>query len=556
MPAERPPISFDLTSQPWLPVQGLNGLEAELSLLEVFEQAEDLRRLIGDVPTQEFALLRLLLAILHDAIDGPADIEEWQELWESGLPINDIADYLSEHRERFDLLHPTTPFFQVAGLRTAAGEAAPLNCIVADVPNGAPFFTMRAQGATHIGFAEAARWVVHAHAFDTSGIKSGAVGDPRVKGGKVYPQGVAWAGNLGGVLAEGENLSKTLLLNLIAADTTNLRFGTDDRPAWRRNPCGPAAARSRELAFRPAGLRELYTWQSRRLRLHYDADGVHGVVLAYGDPLAAHEMLRCEPMTAWRRSTTQEKKLGQTPVYLPLTHDPARAAWRGLAALVAERAQGPGQSNDPAARVRPRILDWVARLTNEDCLPADYLIRARLFGAAYGTQQSVIDEVIDDAVTMAVVLLHERDTRYGQAAVDAVGDANAAVGVLGDLAAELAEAAGSKPAPPRTAAYDLGFATLDASFRGWLQKLGHRDNPIEQRQVWRDEAHRIISRLGNDLLAAAGDAAWEGRIIETRKGTSIWLTASQADLRFRYRLRNALGAPSAQHSAVQIVEAS
>ena len=94
MPAERPPISFDLTSQPWLPVQGLNGLEAELSLLEVFEQAEDLRRLIGDVPTQEFALLRLLLAILHDAIDGPADIEEWQELWESGLPINDIADYL------------------------------------------------------------------------------------------------------------------------------------------------------------------------------------------------------------------------------------------------------------------------------------------------------------------------------------------------------------------------------------------------------------------------------------------------------------------------------
>ena len=177
-----------------------------------------------------------------------------------------MAAYLDQHRERFDLLHPVTPFFQVAGLRTAKDEIASLNRIVADVPNGEAFFTMRACGADRLQFGEAARWVVHAQAFDPSGIKSGAVGDPRVKGGKGYPLGVAWAGNLGGVLAEGTTLRETLLLNLIAADTTTLRAQEDDRPAWRREPCGPAEAK--DLVFRPSGLRDLYTWQSRRLRLH------------------------------------------------------------------------------------------------------------------------------------------------------------------------------------------------------------------------------------------------------------------------------------------------
>jgi len=434
------PLSFDLTREPWLMVQRHGGSQDELSLQQVFAQAEDVRRLVGDVCTQEFALLRLLLAIVHDAIDGPGDLEQWQQLWDDGLPVVRISDYLERHRDRLDLLHPHQPFFQSAGLRSVSGEVSSLDRLVADVPNGTPFFTMRARGVRRLGFAEAARWVVHAHAFDTSGIKTGAVGDPRVKDGKGYPRGVAWAGALGGVLVEGKSLRETLLLNLIAFDTDTLRIDPDDVPAWRRPPPGPAQTEAVELSRRPAGVRDLYTWQSRRVRLVFDDDGVHGVVLAYGDPLAAHNKHQREPMTGWRRSGFQEKKLGLAQVYLPREHDVSRSAWRGLGALVAGRVQGAEQRAEAAAIVRPRILDWVARLTVEGDLPADFLIRARLFGAIYGTKQSVIDEVIDDAVAMAVVLLHQRDSGLGQAAIDAVADAEAAVNVLGDLATDLARA--------------------------------------------------------------------------------------------------------------------
>ncbi|WP_433379381.1 type I-E CRISPR-associated protein Cse1/CasA [Streptosporangium sp. CA-115845] len=543
MPTELAALSFDLTSRPWLPVQRHDGTEDELPLRDVFVQANDLRRLVGDVSTQEFALLRLLLAILHDALDGPRDLQEWQELWDDGLPIARITGYLDRNRERFDLLHAEQPFFQTAGLRNATGEVGSLDRIVADVPNGAPFFTMRARGAGRLGFAEAARWVVHAHAFDTSGIKTGAVGDPRVKGGKVYPQGVAWAGALGGVLAEGGNLRETLLLNLIAFDTDNLRIDPDhDHPAWRRPPPGPKQADPVELSRRPGGVRDLYTWQSRRVRLAYDEEGVYGVLLAYGDPLTAHNRHQREPMTGWRRSGFQEKKLGLAQVYLPREHDPSRSAWRGLGALIAGRAERAEQRDEAAAIVRPRILDWVARLTVEGDLPADFLIRARLFGVVYGTQQSVIDEVIDDAVAMPVVLLHERDSGLGQAAIDAVADAEEAVSVLGDLAVDLARASGADPDSLKTAARDLGFGTLDGPFRDWLAGLHPGDDPQERRSAWQRQTHRITARLGDELLRSAGDAAWAGRVIETKKGQELWLNTSQADQAFRFRLRRALPA--------------
>lgn len=536
--------SFNLITQPWLPVQYRDGTEKELSLLEVFKQAPLLRRLVGDVPTQEFALLRLLLAILHDAIGGPEDSDEWAELWtqdeaEQQLPFDRIASYLEQYYHRFDLLHPTTPFFQVADLHTQKNDVFSLDRIVADVPNGELFFTMRARGVDRLSFAEAARWLVHAHAYDTSGIKSGAVGDPRAKGGKGYPQGVSWAGNLGGILVEGANLYETLLLNLVAFDTDNLIVTPEDRPAWRQPPTTAAPADDEELAQRPYGLCDLYTWQSRRIRLHYDADGVYGVLLAYGDPLAPHNKHNHEPMTAWRRSPAQEKKLKKPQVYLPREHDPTRSAWRGLGALVAGEASGAEQRGEAAAIVRPRILDWVARLVNEGFLPEDYFIRTRLIGVSYGTQQAVIDEIVDDHVAMAVVLLHERDSGLGRTAIKAVEDAEKAVTVLGGLAADLAKAAGADPETPRAAARDRGFGMLDGPFRTWLATLAPGTDATERRRAWQQKAHRIISDLGRQLVAEAGEAAWNGRVIKG-KNTDVWLNASRADLKFRAELKKEL----------------
>ncbi|WP_328777368.1 type I-E CRISPR-associated protein Cse1/CasA [Streptomyces goshikiensis] len=516
---------FDLVSRPWLPVQLRDGSSAELSLKDVFARASEIRRLVADVPTQEFALMRLLLAILHDAVDGPEDIDAWQELSESPEPFAAVAPYLDRHRERFDLLHPDRPFFQVADLRTPKNEVASLNRIVADVPNGDPFFTMRQPGVERLTFAEAARWIVHAQAFDTSGIKSGAVGDSRAKNGKGYPQGVAWAGNLGGVFAEADDFQQTLLLNLVASDTTAVAVDKDDRPAWLRDPCGPDV--QSDLASRPTGPRDLYTWQSRRIRLHHDGQAVHGVVLSYGDPLHASNGHRREPMSGWRRSTAQEKKLGLPQVYMPREHDPARSAWRSLASLlVSSTEERSAQGGEPARYLRAGVLKWIAELTHERLLPRDLLIRPRLIGAVYGTQQSVVDEVVDDGFAMSVVLLHERDQRYANEARGAVEDSTKAVNALGDLAADLATASRRLADAPRDTARDLGFGLLDGPYRQWLAQLGGSAKPSDDRAAWQRTAYRVVRGAAAGLLADAGETGWldhaeAERVFHTRLGKAL-----------------------------------
>ncbi|MEU3601606.1 type I-E CRISPR-associated protein Cse1/CasA [Streptomyces sp. NPDC006798] len=546
-PAAPPPgpPSFDLVTRPWLPVQFLDGGVGELSLREVFTRAKDLRRLVGDVPTQELALLRLLLAILHDALNGPAEREDWGELWRSAEPFAPVPGYLDAHRDRFDLLHAETPFFQVGDLKTEKDEVSSLNRIVADVPNGDPFFAMRRPGVDRLSYAEASRWLVHAHAFDPSGIKSAMRGDSRAKAGKVYPLGVGSTGNLGGVFAEGNNLHETLLLNLIGlaeGDVTTFGDGSGppDLPVWRRPP--PGAAPEDPAGRQPRGLRDLYTWQSRRVRLHAEKGEVTGVVLGYGDPLTPHVHWQTEPMTGWRRSPVQEKKQGRPLVYMPRQHDPSRAAWRGLAALLpAAGSDSTGPKDEPRAALPSGVVKWFSMLTTEGELEPHKLIRVRLVGAVYGTQQSVVDEIVDDALTLPVVLLHEENPEYGTTATDAVQDAENAVTALGHLAADLARAVGSDPASSVDTARDLGFGALDGPYRRWLADLIPPADLESARRAWQRTVRTRISGLGRELLDATGPAAAEGRLVDTPGVGKQWINDARAELRFNRRLRKVLG---------------
>jgi CRISPR system Cascade subunit CasA len=536
--------SFELTSRPWLPVQRVDGTVAELSLIDVFRQAADIRRLVGDVPTQDLALLRLLLAIAHDALDGPRTVDDWAELWNSGTPFALVPDYLERHSDRFDLLHTEQPFFQVAGLRTEKGDVSSLNRIVADVPNGEPFFAMRHPGVERLSYAEAARWLIHTHAFDPSGIKSGMEGDSgRSKNGKVYPLGVGSAGSLGGTVAEGGTLRETLLLNLVALDEGIIRSsdGDADAPAWRRPQNGPGPRNSGPPV--PTGIRDLYTWQSRRVLLHHDGRAVTGVVLGYGDPLDIPAPWKLEPMTAWRRSPAQEKKQGKPLWYTPRPHDPARAAWRGLASLLAaQRSRSDDAGTAPAETLPSGIVRWLTMLTTEGELGSDTPVRVRLTGAVYGTQQSVIDEIVDDSLLMSVVLLHEERPQFRGAALGAVADADSAVAALGELAGNLAAAAGREPGPAADAARAKGFGALDGPYRRWLATLNDDVNPGRAREEWRDTVRSTVNRLGAEEVAGAGAAASEGRMVR-RGQRETWIDDSLAQLWFWGRLRKALPRP-------------
>lgn len=57
---------FNLLDEKWIPVIVDDKGRRELaSLLDVFKEAPNYRSLAGDMATQDFAVFRLLLAVLH-----------------------------------------------------------------------------------------------------------------------------------------------------------------------------------------------------------------------------------------------------------------------------------------------------------------------------------------------------------------------------------------------------------------------------------------------------------------------------------------------------------
>jgi len=524
--------TFNLVDRPWIEVVGLDGRVSLASLEEVFAEAQHLRCLGGDLPTQTFAILRLLLAILYRSLRGPQDQRAWETLWHAeALPMDTIRAYLGEHRERFDLFHPVTPFYQVAQLQSASGEVFGLDRIIADVPNGAPYLTSRiGPGLSRLSPAEAARWLVHCHAFDVSGIKTGAVGDSRVKNGKVYPQGTGACGSYGGLYLEGCTLRETLLLNLIPYDTPYLDLpeeGPGERPPWERPPSSVGDDEP------PRSRIGVLTWQTRRVRLIGDEGGVTHVLVCYGDRFDPENAFSVEPMTAWRRSPTREKAAKRT-VYVPRAHDPSKALWRGLDALLPQRRQGGGAE---AATVRPpAVAEWLAQLVTDEVVPWNYPVWTHAVGVAYGTQYAVIDQIYDDRLALPAEVFRAEELRT--AIVGAATDAEAAARAVGNLGRDIARAAGGSGDAASAAsarAEEQALSLLDREFRQWLAELPSADR-ADARADWQRRARRAVERLARSLVDDAGPTAWIGR--ETEDGR--YLTTALAELWFRRALWKAL----------------
>jgi CRISPR system Cascade subunit CasA len=463
-------------------------------------------------------------------------ITAWQELWEqTSLPMDPIQTYLDDWRHRFDLFDSNKPFLQVPDLRTAKDETKSLDLLV---PDSIGLFPMRSS-VDSLTPSEAARWLIHCHAYDISGIKSGAIGDPRVKGGKGYPIGIGWAGWLGGIVALGDDLRETLLLNLVLDRPRDHR----DVPIWEE-PQLTAAPRETVVVRGPLAL---LTWPQRRIRLVREGEQIESALVCNGDPVPYTDLHNVELMSAWRLSDAQKKKLKRpTAVYMPWTFEPGVALWRGLRAVLPLLRTSLGQD---APFLTARTLAWLGELEMADVLPAGQAVRIRVATIAYGSNNSAWEDIGADELAFDIRLASEHSLEAQEIVRIALERAEAATRKVGDFAGNLSLAAGGDRDDAYATGRDSAYAALDPAFRSWLRDFDPSADTEAALTEWTRRARVTCEGLGARLVRAAGPQAWAGRaIVMGRNKERVNLTSGLAEAWFRAGLARELPLPETEKS--------
>lgn len=525
--------TFNLLDEPWVKCMNSENQPVSLSIRDVFSGRGSPSKIVGDSPTQDYAVLRVLLAIFWRAhalnlkkTNASNDWEDfdWSE-WFDGLREQLVSeqrdgvvlDYLEAYEDRFDLLSPTVPFMQVADLHTKAGTTKPVSSIVPEAADN--FFTMRtAEGRESLALDEAARWLIHAQAYDSSGIKSGAEGDPRVKGGRGYPIGTGWTGRTGGTIVLGTGgLLETLLLNTPQSAVLDSEEGGPvdlDTPVWEREP-DTATQRSGsndDIGAVPHGAVDLATWQARRIRLFFENGRAVRVLVSNGDriPDAGKNVLG-DPMTPYRYSPHQSKK-GQT-AYYPRPYDPTRTMWRALDALVA-LGDDPGFDNDKnKAPKRPRNLSNLADLEADGYLDKNTLDLV-LVSMEYGPQESSVASTFVATIGLPLVVLRADETgrKVRNAVRSSAEKTGKAATSLGWFAGQLLVTAGGEY-EFGTSAADRFYTRLEPFFLSWMSDLA--PETAESAQVeWQKQVRQQVVEDARELLRGAGTKAIVGREVD------------------------------------------
>ena len=380
---------MDLVDEGWIPVRLRGGRQALMGLAEVFARAGEVERLVPASPLERRALERLLIAIA------------WRSgsTFDAGVNAGAAVSYARAQRAAF----AADAFCQYDITPTSMGNVG--------LDRLEPTSMWWLEPTSMTG-AEAVRAMLARMLFDPAGIRGGIAGDPATVRGKTMPIGPALLAGVHTTLVHGPSLAETIRWNLPDGSWT----ASMDRPMWEdakdlpRQPWkGSPSARGR-----------LLVWPSRRLRLYWNENGtkVTGAMLANGDRVAWDALCGLEPHGLWKTSAAAKKTVALRSAPAPV--------WDMLA-----------DRGGPAPIGLARLLD--GRITADR-------VRLDRVGLILGTQAALINDIVDDELTLAVHGLTQR--RETLADVEAL--AFRIVGALGVVRATLTRA--PRPSPEWKAA--------------------------------------------------------------------------------------------------------
>jgi CRISPR system Cascade subunit CasA len=350
-------FSFNLVDEPWIPCTDQEGRRRLLSLHDFFIHAHEMRNLSCQNPLTEAALLRVLLAVVHRAVNGPRKRNDWKRLYSAKRFDERITEYLKKWRNRFDLFSSAAPFYQTKGLLVINEKGDPVPQSITSIMLGTSsgnnktlFDHSTSDIFIRLTPGEAAMTLITAQMYSLGGLN-------RKKTNFFdYQQSFLNAVMVSGIFIflAGESLFESLMLNLLIYDDVEPIPNTpDDSPVWERSDIGGTGAKE------PKGYLDFLTCKCRHVILVPEQN--NGVITVEHIHIAQGEAFPSIPNPGFLSKKNKEGKW-----YHPQL-DVDRLVWRDSASLF---------SLDEGEDRRPKAFRQAANMRDVVALPRRYACTA------------------------------------------------------------------------------------------------------------------------------------------------------------------------------------
>lgn len=525
---------YNLLDEKWIQVASKDTVE-KVSIKELFAGAAKYKELAGDMKTQDFAVMRVMLAILHtvfsrfDSNGDPyeffevdkesflqigeleeIDLEDyedalyqtWIDIWNAKEFPKVVYEYLEKWRERFFLYDDKYPFFQVTKEvieKDAAGGGEfygkNINRLVSESNNKQAYFSPKDESyKEYIADDELARWLITLQGYIGTSDKK------KVGTAKTYSKG--WLYDLGGVYLQGNNVFETLMLNFAIARNENNNLLKMQKPCWEAE----TMEKNIESYFhnRVDNIASLYTAWCREIFIDPNRTKEDKFACFIAKlPEIEHSDAFLEPMTVWRYNDTGEYK----DKYRPRKHDANKSMWRnfGLLTGVGEGIRKPG------------VIEWLNKLGdiseseelgfNKENIT---LCAVCMLDDGNATSWAPIDEVEDTLNLKERVLVDTGDNgwivRINKTITDTIDIIER---VLKSFITDLLEIRNMDKSGDSKYVEQFYFR-IDLSFRKWIESLDI-DNDKDIKEIeWRNVLKKAMKEYVDELVSNAGLRDYKG----------------------------------------------
>lgn len=546
---------YNLLDEKWIQVASKDTVE-KVSIKELFAGAAKYKELAGDMKTQDFAVMRVMLAILHtvfsrfDSNGEPyeffevdeesflqiGELEEndledyedalyqtWIDIWNAKEFPKVVYEYLEKWRERFFLYDDKYPFFQVTKEvieKDAAGGGEfygkNINRLVSESNNKQAYFSPKDESyKEYIADDELARWLITLQGYIGTSDKK------KVGTAKTYSKG--WLYDLGGVYLQGNNVFETLMLNFAIAHNENNNLLKMQKPCWEAE----TMEKNIESYFhnRIENIASLYTAWCREIFIDPNRTKEDKFVCFIAKlPEIEHSDAFLEPMTVWKYNDTGEYK----DKYRPRKHDVNKSMWRNFGLLT-----GVGEGTR-----KPGVIEWLNKLGdiseseelgfNKENIT---LCAVCMLDDGNATSWAPIDEVEDTLNLKERVLADTGNTGWIIRINKTISDTKKTIkSVLEKFIKDLLEIRNMEKADVSKYVEQFYFR-IDLSFRKWIESIDI-DNDKDTKEIeWNGILKKAMKEYVDELVSSSGLRDYKG--IETSTGVKNIATIYNS---FLYRL--------------------